>query len=130
MKESYTIEELSEELNVSTMTITRHLKGLVLKEKNKIIVPLDVVKLLQVRHKYDSNLESDDVFDIVEGFSSDEYQEFQKRLIEYPILKEQIEYHRKSAESHQRQMETILRVIEQKNYIEVANKINEKTAKK
>jgi hypothetical protein len=52
----------------------------------------------------------------------DEYQEFQKRLVEYPLIKKDLEYHRKSAKSHQRQMELILRNLEQRNFIEAKDK--------
>ena len=120
MTNFYTIKELSDKLSVSTRTIERYLKGLYLKENNKIVIPLDVVELLESRHKSDTSPTQD--FDIVEGFSNEEYQEFQKRLIEYPILQKDLEYHRKSAESHQRQMEMILRNLEQRNFIEAKDK--------
>ena len=120
MTNFYTIKDLSDKLSVSTRTIERYLKGLYLKENNKIVIPLDVVELLESRHKSDTSPTQD--FDIVEGFSNEEYQEFQKRLIEYPILQKDLEYHRKSAESHQRQMEMILRNLEQRNFIEAKDK--------
>jgi hypothetical protein len=128
MKNEYTIKELSDMYSVSTRTIVRHLENLILKEKNKVLVPLDVVKLLEVRHNYDTSKtpeevdEKEDDYDILEGFTVDEYQEFQKRLIEYPLIKKDLEYHRKSARSHQRQMELILRNLEQRNFIEATDK--------
>lgn len=51
MKKEYTIKELSEMYSLSTRTIVRHIESLVLKEKNKVLVPTDVVKLLEVRQK-------------------------------------------------------------------------------
>ena len=48
----------------------------------------------------------------------EEYEEFHKRLVEYSFLKEQLEYHRKSIESHNRQMELILLSITNKKFIE------------
>jgi DNA-binding MarR family transcriptional regulator len=139
MKKEYTIKELSDIYSVSTRTIVRHLDSLILKEKNKILIPYDVVKLLEVRHNYDTSKtevrqdyhtsktpeneeETESDFDIVEGFTMDEYQEFQKRLVEYPLIKKDLEYHRKSAKSHQRQMELILRNLEQRNFIEAKDK--------
>ena len=137
MKEFYTIRELSDKYSVSTRTIERHLKALILKEKNSILIPKDVAKLLELRHKYDKYSDTsttnknelseqvkniDVEYDIIEGFSAEEYQEFKKRLIEYPLLKEQLEYHKKASESHQRQMEHILRTLEQRNYIEAKEK--------
>ena len=73
---------------------------------------------------------------ITEAFTSDEYDEFHKRLSEYPILKERtdnltdriddilngLEYHKKSAESHNRQMELILENLHQRNFIEAKDK--------
>lgn len=124
MKKEYTIKELSDMYSVSTRTIVRHLESLILKEKNKVIVPLDVVKLLEVRHNYDTSKTQEEVdetegdYDILEGFSNEEYQEFQKRLIEHPIIKKDLEYHRKSAISHQLQMELILQNLTQRNMIE------------
>ena len=128
MKEFYTIKELSDKYSVSSRTIVRHLNSLILKEKNKTLIPKDVVKLLETRHKYDTTMTSEKPienevdYDIIEGFSNEEYQEFQKRLIEYPLLQKDLEYHRKSAESHQRQMEMILRNLEQRNFIEAKDK--------
>lgn len=124
MKTEYTIQELADKMSVSTRTIERYLKGLYTKENNKTIIPLDVVELLEVRHKSDTNTDTSPTqeFDVIEGFTNEEYQEFQKRLIEYPMLQKDLEYHRSSAESHQRQMELILRNLEQRNFIEAKDK--------
>jgi predicted nucleic acid-binding protein len=107
-----------------------------MKDKNKVLIPLDVVELLKKRHKSEpkseantelspnpENLKEIDIeFDVVEGFSTEEYNEFQKRLIEYPLLKKDLEYHRKSSEKHQQQMETILELMRQRNMIEGRDK--------
>lgn len=55
---------------------------------------------------------------IVEEFTKEDYQEFHKRLVEYSFLKEQLEYHRKSIDSHNRQMELVLLAITNKKFIE------------
>lgn len=52
MKKEYTIQELADKMSVSTRTIERYLKSLYTKEGNKIIIPLDVVNLLEVRHQH------------------------------------------------------------------------------
>lgn len=124
MKKEYTIKELADTFSVSIRTIQRHLKNLYKTNENKVLIPLDIVNLLKERHGYDKNYDTDTVqeFDIVEGFSNEEYQEFQKRLIEYPMLQKDLEYHRNSAQSHQRQMEMILRNLEQRNFIEAKDK--------
>ena len=124
MRKEYTIKELADRLSVSTRTIERYLKALYTKENNKIIIPLDVANLLEVRHKYDNNPDTSTTqeYDIIEGFTEEEYQEFQKRLIEYPMLRKDLEYHRESSKSHQRQMEMILRNLQQRNFIEAKDK--------
>ena len=124
MKKEYTIKELADTLSVSTRTIQRHLKDLYKTQDNKVLIPLDVVELLKERHGYDKKHDTGTTqeFDVVEGFSNEEYQEFQKRLIEYPMLLKDLEYHRKSAESHQRQMEMILSNLMQRNFIEAKDK--------
>ena len=131
MKTGYTIKELSDKLSVSTRTIERYLKNLYTKENNRVMIPLDVVELLEVRHKSDTSPTQvrQEEYDVIEGFTNEEYEEFQKRLIEYPALKEKvdyllrdIEYHKKSIESHNRQMELLLRNMEQRNYIEAKDK--------
>ena len=124
MKDFYTIKELSDTLSVSIRTVQRHLKNLYKTNNGKVLIPLDVVNLLKVRHGYDNNYDTDTTqkYDVIEGFSNEEYQEFQKRLIEYPMLQKDLEYHRNSAQSHQRQMEMILRNLEQRNFIEAKDK--------
>lgn len=124
MKKEYTVQELADKMSVSTRTIERYLKSLYTKESNKIVIPLDVVNLLEVRHKSDTNTDTSPTqeYDVIEGFTNEEYQEFQKRLIEYPMLQKDLEYHRSSAKSHQRQMELILRNLEQRNFIEAKDK--------
>ena len=134
MKKEYTIKEFSDRLSVSTRTIERYLKSLYRKENNKIIIPLDVVELLEVRHNHDTtttelrqnsdNENEAKEFDIIEGFSDQEYQEFQKRLIEHPILLKELNYHKKSAESHQKQMEKVLSIMQERNLLEAAKDPN------
>lgn len=120
MKKSYTIQELADKMSVSTRTIERYLKSLYIKENNKIIIPLDVVELLEVRHKSDTDTDTSPTqeYDVIEGFSAEEYQEFQKRLIEYPKILQDLEYHRESSKSHQRQMELILESVKARSIIE------------
>lgn len=80
--------------------------------------------MLSISLKSDTNTDTSPTqeYDVIEAFTNEEYQEFQKRLIEYPMLQKDLEYHRSSAESHQRQMELILRNLEQRNFIEAKDK--------
>jgi wyosine [tRNA(Phe)-imidazoG37] synthetase (radical SAM superfamily) len=126
MMTKYTISDISATLSVTERTVQRWIETLVIKEGNKILVPEDVLELLKSRHVNDKVATSPDIeekqFDRVEYFTEEEYQEFHKRLVEYDILKDQLQYHRKSSESHNKQMEMILQMMEQRNYIEAKEK--------
>jgi hypothetical protein len=129
---NYTIADIVATFSVSERTAQRWVESLVFKENNKIVIPQDVFDLLKSRHSSDTLPTLPDTeyeYPIVEGFTEDEYQEFHKRLSEYPYLKERIsdvlnelDYHKRSAESHNRQMEIILQTLQQRNYIEAKEK--------
>jgi predicted transcriptional regulator len=115
----YKLKDVAEILGVSDRTVERYLKGYFSMEKGAYQVS---EKMLEVLRSEYLESESDTV---VEEFTKEEYQEFHKRLSEYPLLKERaeillkdIEYHRKSIESHNRQMELILLSITNKKFIE------------
>ena len=84
-----------------------------------------------------------DEFDIVEAFSQEEYLEFQKRLTEYPLLKEKIEeskdrlidskeyiqtllneleYHKQIYQKHLDMHQKMIDVFQQRNFIEAKEK--------
>ena len=112
----YKLKEIAEILKVSDRTVERYLKSYFSIENGAYQVSekmLDVLKNEHLENEFDT---------VVEEFTKDDYVEFHKRLVEYPILKDQLEYHRKSAESHNMQMEIILRTIEQKNFLEAKGK--------
>ena len=119
----YKLKEIAEILNVSDRTVERYLKSYFSMEKGAYQVS---DKMLEVLKKEYLDNESDA---IVEEFTKEDYVEFQKRLSEYPILKERItdilnelDYHKRSSESHNRQMEIILNMMQQRNYIEAKEK--------
>lgn len=119
----YKLKEVAEILNVSDRTVERYLKSYFSMEKGAYQVSDKMLEVLKSEHLED---ESDT---IVEEFTKDEYSEFHKRLSEYPILKERItdilnelDYHKRSAESHNKQMEIILNMMQQRNYIEAKEK--------
>lgn len=115
----YKLKEIAEILNVSDRTVQRYLNSYFSLEKGAYVVSekmLDVLKSEYLKSESDT---------VVEEFTKDDYQEFHKRLVEYPLLKERIvsiltelEYHKKSVESHNRQMELILLSITNKKFIE------------
>lgn len=118
-KDMYRIKEVAKILNVSDRTVERYLKSYFSLENGAYQVSEKMLEVLKFEYIDD---ESDTV---VEEFTKDDYMEFQKRLSEYPLLKERtesllkdIEYHRKSIESHNRQMELILLSITNKKFIE------------
>ncbi len=134
LKEEYTLAELSELFKVSIRTITRQLADLTKRDKQRVLVPKDIVNILISRHylgKLPTSAEQendDEEYDVVEGFTNEEYNLFQKIIAEYPQQKEKIkylikdiEYHKKSAESHQRQMEMLLKTLHQRNLLEGMN---------
>lgn len=119
----YKLKEIAEILNVSDRTVQRYLNSYFSLEKGAYVVSEKMLNILKKEHLED---ESEDV---VELFTKDEYQEFHKRLSEYPILKDRIgdilnelDYHKRSAESHNKQMEIILNMMQQRNYIEAKEK--------
>ena len=68
----------------------RYIDKLLDKTGKEISFNEDVLNLLVQRHNND-NITTDDDNGITEYFTEDEYQEFQKRLTEYPLLKQQLE---------------------------------------
>lgn len=123
MENKYTSKEVAEILNVSDRSVQRYLNSYFSIEKGAYVVSEKMLNVLKKEYLED---ESDDV---VELFTKDEYQEFHKRLSEYPILKDRIgdilnelDYHKRSAESHNKQMEIILNMMQQRNYIEAKEK--------
>lgn len=117
----YTVSEISRQTGDSTRQVQRKLKELINTDGNKYLIDEKLFRILYPATERDNDV-AELSYDVVEGFSSEEYAEFQKRLIEYPRLKEDLEYHRKSAKSHQKQMEMILTLMNQRNLIEGADK--------
>lgn len=143
MTKTYTTKEVAEILGVSDKSVRRYLNtyfsinngAYEVSEKMLLILKLDYlgqptdnlrtgqVPLEPLKGKED--LENGHV----EYFTDEEYQEFHRRLSEYPYLKERIElilneldYHKKAGESHNKQMEIILQGIQQRNFIEAKEK--------
>ena len=129
MENKYTSKEVAEILNVSDKSVRRYLNSYFSINNGTYEVYEKMLKILKSEHigQAKDNLRTVSDIDIqgferVEYFTEDEYQEFHKRLVEYPNLKEQLEYHKKSSESHSRQMEIILNMMQQRNFIEAKEK--------
>jgi transcriptional antiterminator len=110
---NYTTKEVAELLGVSERTIQRHIATLIetLKTPNNkgFTIPEDIVNLLLSRHQNDKTTTESDTenseFPYVEYFTEEEYEEFKKRITEYPFLKEQINISQEYLESLKSQIE-------------------------
>lgn len=122
MENKYTSKEIAKILNVSDKSVRRYLNSYFSIENKAYQVSekmLNILKTEYLGQTADTNVQG---FERVEYFTEDEYQEFHRRLVEYQSLKDQLEYHRKSSESHNRQMEIILNTMQQRNFIEAKEK--------
>lgn len=113
----HTTKEVADLLSVNIRTVQRHIAIIVEElqnnDKKGILIPEDVVNLLKQRHnndivatdeRHDSDNENTE-FPYVEYFTADEYEEFKKRITEYPFLKEQIESSKQHLETMDKQIE-------------------------
>lgn len=140
MKDKYTSKDISRTLSVSERTARRYIERLVSTYKGTFYLDEDVYEFIINKYSTDNlrtnNGQTTDTNGITEFFTSEEYQEFQKRLTEYPVLNQhivslqiEIEYHKKQynelmklhsefMKMHQVTMNTIV----QRNYIEAKEK--------
>jgi transcriptional regulator with XRE-family HTH domain len=132
---TYSTQEVAKILDVTDRTVRRYLSSYISFNNGSFEVSEKMLSILkshylgQPEDSLRTDLGQDEEYDIIEGFSNEEYDEFKTRLIEYPALKERvdyllkdIEYHKKQIESHNRQMEIVLRNMEQRNFIEAKDK--------
>lgn len=140
MSKKYSTADIARTLAVSERTVRRKLSKHLLIKDGKYEVSEEFFNFLKGNTDFSDtapdNLRTDadttekeQEYDIVEGFTAEEYQEFQKRLVEYPLLKDhlatimnELEYHRESGRSKDKQMELILANIQQRNFIEAKDK--------
>lgn len=112
MDKSYSSKEIALILSVSDKSVRRYLNSYFSMENGAYKVSEKMLNILQSEY-----LESKSDT-IVQEFTQEEYEEFSKRLVEYSFLKEQLEYHRKSIDSHNRQMELLLLSVSNRKFIE------------
>ncbi|MRJ09361.1 hypothetical protein EDL99_10895 [Ornithobacterium rhinotracheale] len=139
MDTKYTTSQMAEIIGVSVRTIQRQLATLrdSLSPNNKIFNN-NVLQILELinrkdlsdtkRHQTTLN-DNENEFDRVEYFTEEEYQEFHKRLVEYPLLLDKIkmlvqelEMSKRNEIWYQEQQERLLNTINQRNYIEAKEK--------
>lgn len=118
MENKYTTKQIADVLGVSDKSVRRYLNSYFSIENGAYKVSEKMLNLLKAEHLGQSPDTDVQGYERIEYFTEEEYQEFHKRLVEYSFLKEQLEYHRKSIESHNRQMELILLSITNKKFIE------------
>lgn len=144
----YSTKEIAELFGVSERTIQRHIATLSDNisntDKKGFSIPEDIVFFLAERHHYDISAttndserhEEQDTFPHIEYFTEEEYQEFKKRITEYPFLKEQIKLSNEHLESlksqidyfrisYNRQLEIhekLIDSVKQRNFIEAKEK--------
>ena len=134
----YTTTDIASELGISDRTVRRWIADLIDYSKGKYIVSEDVLNLLKNRLKSEgsrtdfgqtSDTENEDDFDYYEAFTADEYIEFQKRITEYPVLKEyienlkeQIEFLRFNTAQQNEVIKDLSAGIKQRNFIEAKEK--------
>jgi DNA-binding Lrp family transcriptional regulator len=134
MAEKFTTADIARTLAVSERTARRYIKKLVDVDVSGYSMGEDFYNFIISLYSADNlrtsavNLRTDEDI-IVQEFTESEYNEFHKRLSEYPLLKEyiqtilnELEYHKRSADSHNKQMEIILENIRQRNFIEAKEK--------
>ncbi len=106
---TFTIKELSEEFKVSERTILRQIQTISDKLKNpyskSFIIDEDLKKFIFSDSFQTISDNENEEFPHVEYFTSDEYEEFKKRITEYPFLKEQIESSKQHLEAMEKQIE-------------------------
>lgn len=130
----YTVKEIAEELNVSERTILRQIQTISDKLKNPYSKDFTIdenLKNLLFSDKFQtiSDSENEEEFEYFEAFTTEEYVEFQKRINEYPVLKEyienlkeQIEFLRFNSIQQQETIKDLSAGIKQRNFIEAKEK--------
>ena len=107
--QNYTIKQIAEELNVSERTILRQIQTISDKLKNpyskSFIIDEDLKNFIFSDSFQTISDNENEEFPHVEYFTSDEYEEFKKRITEYPFLKEQIESSKQHLEAMEKQIE-------------------------
>ena len=146
----YTTIDISKELNTSDRTARRYIEKEFSKIDGKYSLSEDAFNFIKNKYSADNPRttpgqpsDTDTELEIIEAFSQEEYLEFQKRLTEYPILKEKIkesrerlndskeyiktllnelEYHKQTYQKHLEMHQKMIDVFQQRNFIEAKEK--------
>jgi phage regulator Rha-like protein len=131
---TFTIAEIAEEFGVSERTILRQIQTISDKLKkpySKGFIIDEALKnfLFSDNFQTSSDTDQNEYFDYYEAFTTDEYIEFQKRINQYPVLKEyienlkeQIEFLRFNTAQQNEIIKDLSAGIKQRNFIEAKEK--------
>jgi hypothetical protein len=129
MSEKFTALDIASTLKVTLRTAHRLIEKLISKEKGKIYIEQDVFDLIIARQGLDTTKTDSDSDIITNSFTPEEYAEFQKRLIEYPLIKKHLESLREDIDYHKKQYHQLLEMhkavlanMTQRNWIEAKEK--------
>lgn len=137
----HTANDISTTLSVSLRTAQRYIENLTDNSNGKIFINEDVFNLIVSRHLNDKEAtDKNELEGITEFFTNQEYEEFQKRLTEYPMLKQMlkaseeyisslrndVEYHRAIYQKHLDIHEKLIESIKERNFIEAKEKMLDK----
>lgn len=141
MSNQYTSSDIARTLSVNQRTARRYIeKHLYIKGNTKVLSKefFDLIVHLESEsgQQADINGQETDIDGHIEFFTEEEYQEFHKRLVEYPLFKKHIETLKSEIEHHKNQYEKLiqlhndfvqahkssLKIIEQRNFIEAKEK--------
>ena len=105
----YDLKDLANELNISERTARRYVDELInetqiIRENKYKFSYLIFNSIVNSKQNIDTELTKSDN-GVTEYFTDEEYQEFQKRLTEYPILKQQIQNSKEYLSTIENQME-------------------------
>ena len=108
MSDKFTTDDIATTLSVNKRTAQRYVENLLNKEQGKISFDKDVFNLIIERHANDNQTTEEESEGVTEFFTTEQYTEFQKRLIEYPMIKRHIEALQKDIEYHKEQYDTLM----------------------
>jgi len=110
----YSTADIASELGKNERTIRRWIADLISIEGGKYTLSEEVAELLRNKSSADTNTDTlrtpadtkeNEEFPYVEYFTEEEYEEFKKRITEYPFLKEQIENSKEYLKAMENQIE-------------------------
>ena len=110
----YSTADIASELGKNERTIRRWISDLIGIDGGKYTMSEEIAELLRKKSSTDTtpdtlrtptDIQENEEFPYVEYFTEEEYEEFKKRITEYPFLKEQIENSKEYLKAMENQIE-------------------------